>query len=272
MVKVAVAQMLSTERLQDNLGQVERLAHDASQQGAKLLLLPENFALLDSKALIALAADEAHNGKIAAFLSKLAGELKIWIIAGSLPAVSPAPDKVYARCPVYDAEGKLVSQYDKIHLFDVDVADAHACYRESDFIAHGSELVTCPTPAGKVGLSICYDLRFPEHYQQLRLQGAEILTVPSAFTYVTGEAHWEMLLRARAIETQSYVLAANQGGRHSETRQSWGHSMIIDPWGQVLAERKESGPGLIFAEIDLAELQRRRQAMPVMMHRQRAGF
>lgn len=271
MVNVAVAQMLSCENLEENLNQAESLIDQAHASGAELVLLPENFAMLDSKALIELAKQEDRGGEILNFLSDQAKK-GIWVIAGSVPLLAESGDKVYASSLVFDADGNFVNRYDKVHLFDVDVADAHTSYRESDFIAHGSELVLSQTPLGKVGLSICYDLRFPEHFQKLRQLGAEVLTVPSAFTYVTGEAHWEVLLRARAIETQCYVLAANQGGRHSETRHSWGHSMIIDPWGTVLAECKTPGPGIIQANIDLNELIQRRAAMPVMEHRAKAGY
>lgn len=272
MAKVAVAQMLSGENLEFNLAEVERLAEDAAANNAELILFPENLALLDSKALIELAKEDQKSQVITGFLEGLARRLKLWIIAGSVPVLNDTGDKVYASCLVFNNEGELVDRYDKIHLFDVDVEDTHASYRESDFIQHGESLVVSNTPVGKVGLSICYDLRFPEHYQKLRIAGADVLIVPSAFTHVTGEAHWEVLLRARAIETQCYVLAANQGGEHSATRKSWGHSMIVNPWGEIVAERNESGPGLIYADLNLDEVENRRQAMPVMQHRDKAGF
>lgn len=272
MAKVAVAQMLSGENLNRNLAQVENLAEEAAANNAELVLFPENLALLDSRALIELAKEDQKSHVITGFLQDLARRLQLWIIAGSVPVLNEAGDKVYASCLVFSSEGVLVDRYDKIHLFDVDVKDAHASYRESDFIQHGEDLVVTNTPIGKVGLSICYDLRFPEHYQKLRMAGAEVVIVPSAFTHVTGEAHWEVLLRARAIETQCYVLAANQGGEHSATRKSWGHSMIVDPWGEVVTERTEPGPGVIYADLNLDEVENRRQAMPVMQHRGKAGF
>lgn len=273
MAKVAVAQMLSGENLESNLEQAALLVEQAKSEGAELLLLPENFAMLDSKALIRLAASEERSSLIERTLSGLASRNKLWVIAGSVPLLVTEDEqiggrqRVYASSLVYDESGQRCARYDKIHLFDVDVDDQHAAYRESDFIQHGSGLTVVDSPAGTLGLSICYDLRFPEQYQALRERGAEILTVPSAFTAVTGEAHWEVLLRARAIETQCYVLAANQGGQHSATRSSWGHSMIISPWGEVIAERVESGPGIIVADIDLESLHNRRKAMPVMQHR-----
>lgn len=276
MAKLAVAQMVSGESVVTNLEAVELLVEEAANAGAKLLLLPENFALLDSRALIDLARDEVKTQRIQKFLSSLAKRYNLWLIAGSVPLLAKGyeeiEDKVWASCLVFDAQGALKASYNKIHLFDVDVADAHSAYRESDFIQAGNKLVTVDTPFGCIGLTICYDLRFPEQFQKLRQMGADIITVPSAFTYVTGEAHWEVLLRARAIENQCYVLAANQGGEHSPSRKSWGHSMIVDPWGEVLAVRESAGKGLALADIDLKAVQDRRDAMPVMQHRTKAGF
>ncbi len=276
MAKVAVAQMLAGEDLEANLQQAGLLAEEAVEQSADMLLLPENFAMLDSKALITLAKTEQESGKIQKFIANLAKRYGLWIIAGSVPLLCTETDtseeKVYASCLVYDSQGELQARYDKIHLFDVDVADAHSSYRESDFIQRGEDLVVAATPFGNIGLSICYDLRFPEQFQKLRQMGAEVLTVPSAFTYVTGKAHWEVLLRSRAIENQCYVLAANQGGQHNESRQSWGHSMIVDPWGEILAEREQAGPGLVVADVDLNLLNEKRKAMPVQQHRDKAGF
>ncbi|WP_415898923.1 carbon-nitrogen hydrolase family protein [Neptuniibacter sp. QD48_11] len=276
MAKLAVAQMVSGESVDTNLETVECLVEEAANSGAHLLLLPENFALLDSRALIDLARDEVKTRRIHNLLSLLAKKYSLWIVAGSVPVLTQGSgetkDKVWASCLVFDSQGALKASYNKIHLFDVDVADAHAAYRESDFIQAGSDLVTVDTPFGCIGLAICYDLRFPEQFQRLRQMGAEIITVPSAFTYVTGEAHWEVLLRARAIENQCYVLAANQGGEHSPSRKSWGHSMIVDPWGEILAVKEVAGEGLVLADIDLKGVQDRRDAMPVMQHRAKAGF
>ena len=272
MAKMAVAQLLSGDVLADNLAEVRRLASKAALGSASLLVLPENFAMLDSAALVTLAKREAKASVIQDALSDIAREFCVWIIAGSVPLLSASGEKATASCLVFNDKGLQVSRYDKVHLFDVDVDDQHGCYRESDFIAKGSTLTVVNTPFGAIGLSICYDLRFPEQYQKLRELGAEVIVVPSAFTYATGEAHWEVLLRARAIETQCYILAANQGGQHTQTRSSWGHSMVVDPWGTVLGVQKEPGPGLVFAEIDLTEVHNRREAMPVMLHRKKAGF
>ena len=272
MAKVAIAQMVSGEFLEANLSVVEQLAKEAFEASAQLLLLPENFAMLDSKALVQLARAEKQTKSIQKFLSNLSQQYGLWIIAGSVPLLSPCGGKVFASCLVLNDVGECVGRYDKAHLFDVDVSDEHKCYRESDFIEPGDQLVVVATPIGKVGLSICYDLRFPEQYQRLREMGAEVFVVPSAFTYTTGEAHWEVLLRARAIETQCFVLAANQGGRHTKTRQSWGHSMVVDPWGEVLAVKDKPGVGLVMADVDLSDLHNRREKMPIMQHRTKVGF
>lgn len=272
MTIAAVAQMLSGEDVDANLQQAADLVAKAAQQGAKLVVLPENLALLDSKALITLAQEEQRQPKVLPFLTGLAKTYKLWLIAGSVPLLTAQGDKVFASSLVISDQGIVEAQYNKIHLFDVDVADAHSQYRESDFIEHGDRLVLVDTPIGRLGLSICYDVRFPEQYQRLRAMGAEVITVPSAFTYATGEAHWEILLRARAIETQCYILAPNQGGTHTATRKSWGHSMIVEPWGNIVAECEDLGPGLALAELDLKALHKRRQAMPIVQHRERAGF
>jgi nitrilase len=163
---------------------------------------------------------------------------------------------------VFNPKGEQIARYDKIHLFDVDVGDAHSRYRESERFAPGTDIVVVDTPFGNVGLSICFDVRFPEHYLALRNAGAEILLVPAAFTYTTGKAHWEVLLRARAIEQQCYVIAANQCGWHDDKRQTWGHSMVIDPWGDVMAQLNDT-PGVVVVEIDLKGVAQRRAAMPL---------
>jgi len=173
--------------------------------------------------------------------------------------------RVRAVCLVLNELGEEVARYDKIHLFDVDVVDAYGSYRESDTVEPGNQVVLVDTPCGRLGLSICYDLRFAELFHQLRQQGAEIITVPSAFTAMTGAAHWQVLLQARAIETQCYLLAPNQCGQHSETRQSYGHSMVIDAWGEVVASLQDQ-PGVVCTEIDLERLAEVRQRMPVAQH------
>ncbi len=271
--KVAAIQMNSSDSQTDNLETVARLVEEAALiHHAELVLLPENFAVFDGKAALALGAKEAStDGEIRSFISSLAKKYSIWIIAGSIPCAS-RPDKslidgrVRSACWVFDDVGVEVGRYDKIHLFDVDVDDDHGCYRESKQFEPGINPEVIDTPAGKVGLSICYDLRFPQLYSGLAEAGAQILTVPAAFTFITGEAHWSILLRARAIENQCYIVAANQTGVHSKGRETWGHSMIIDPWGTVLACAEE-GEGVISAEINLDALSDVRAAMPVLKHR-----
>lgn len=272
MTRVAAIQMVSGSQVGKNLRDAEVLIEKAAAQGAKLVVLPENFALLSTAKLRETGLRETSPaGPIRTFVSAMAERHKLWIVAGSIP-VATRPDgeamdsRVRAACFVYDERGEEVVRYDKIHLFDVDVDDSFGSYRESDTIEPGAVVQLVETPFGRVGLSICYDLRFPELYRELLTQGAEIITVPSAFTAVTGAAHWEVLLRARAIENLCYVIGADQGGRHSKTRESFGHSMIVDPWGKVLA-KKETGPGVVLAEVDLESLAELRERMPVARHR-----
>lgn len=265
---VAVIQMVSGSDLDSNLRAAERLIREAAQAGARLVLLPENFALFDSQQLFRLAAHEAEVGNISCWLSELSRSLKVWIFAGSFPLLCETSNsqKVRSALRVYNPEGDVVGRYDKRHLFDVDVSDGQGIYRESAVIEPGNALVVVDTEMGKVGLSICYDVRFPDHFWQLREQGAEIIVVPSAFTQVTGKAHWEVLLRARAIETQCFILGANQGGVHSSSRETSGDSMIIDPWGSVLS-RCTTGEAVVLAELDFELLHQVRQRMPVLLHR-----
>ncbi|MEH6624850.1 MAG: carbon-nitrogen hydrolase family protein [Motiliproteus sp.] len=267
MAIAAVIQMVSGEQWQSNLDAAASLIAKAAASGAKLALLPENFAVFNSAQLCQRGALETSpEGPIRGFLSEQARLNDIWLIGGSVPVMAASGDRVRAACFVLDNEGKEQARYDKLHLFDVDVADQQAAYRESQQIEPGQQVVVVDTPVGRLGLSICYDLRFPLLYQAMLEQGAEIISVPAAFTKVTGEAHWELLLRARATETQSYLLAANQGGRHSESRETYGHSMIIDPWGKVMTSL-DAGPGVASAELDLQWLREVRRKMPVYQHR-----
>lgn len=274
----AVVQMVSTGNVQANLTAAGRLIAEAAAAGAALVLLPENFAVLDGGPLSQYAEREGDDSALLqSFLQQKARQHGITLVAGTMPVVTrPASPsgvvetitdgRVRPSSLVYSPEGLLMARYDKMHLFDVQVADKQAQYMESRSFEPGSSIVTVATPFGKLGLSICYDLRFPELYRRLLDDGAEIITVPSAFTKVTGEAHWEILLRARAIENQCYVLAANQGGVHNASRETWGHSMIVDPWGNVMA-RVEKGEGIAVAEIDLDYLHDLRSRMPVQAHR-----
>ena len=213
-------------------------------------------------------AEAEGQGPILPWLKQTARDLNLWIVAGTLPLPPEGQPtaKVNACSLLINADGELVARYDKLHLFDVDVSDNRGRYRESDDYAQGERVVVADTPVGKLGLSVCYDLRFPELYSELRAAGAELITAPSAFTAVTGAAHWDILIRARAIETQCYVLAAAQGGVHPGPRETFGHAAIIDPWGRVLAEQAQ-GEGVLLAERDSAEQAAIRARMPVVSHR-----
>lgn len=265
MSRVALVQMVSGADPEANLEQAINGVIAAKAQGSALVVLPENFLLFDSKRLVDFANSTLARTALES-LAHTAAEHSIWILVGSFPV--PSTDvRAFARSLLFNASGEVAAQYDKRHLFDVDVADSKGAYRESSWIAPGEALSLARTPVGELGLSICYDLRFPAHFQRLRQLGAELISVPSAFTQVTGEAHWEVLLRARAIENQCYILGAGQGGDHGNNRQTYGHSMIVDPWGKVIAQSKPQGFDVISAEIDLARLARIRTAMPVLAQR-----
>lgn len=270
---IAAVQMVSVADVASNLRAAEKLIARAVEQGASLVALPENFAVLDSGPVREFGEPWGVEGApLQQFLADQAHGHGIWLLGGTVP-LTTRPDhgpveggRVRAASLLYDPQGQCRARYDKIHLFDVDVDDAQASYRESDTFEPGTRLVVADTPFGGLGLTVCYDLRFPGLYQALTGRGARLVTVPSAFTRVTGEAHWESLLRARAIENQVHVLAPGQGGRHNAKRTTWGHSMIIDPWGTVLACHEE-GEGVAVARIDLDMPDRLRSTMPVSGHR-----
>jgi len=265
--RVAVIQMVSGADWRANLEHAAALIADAAAAGAQLALLPENFAVFDAAQLLERGASETSvAGPIRRFVAAQARRHGLWLVAGSLPILSADGRRVRAACLVVDASGTEVARYDKLHLFDVDVADAQAAYRESEKIEPGERLVLVDTPVGRLGLSICYDLRFPDLYQALAAAGAELIAVPAAFTQVTGAAHWEVLLRARAIETQCYLLAANQGGVHNARRETFGHSLVVDPWGRVLGCQAR-GEGVVCADLDRALLGELRGNMPLRQHR-----
>ncbi len=266
---VSAVQMNSTADLARNLEIADRWLRAAAAAGSRLVALPENFAFMGAKETDKLAhAEPAGDGPIQQFLADTARELGLWIVAGTVPlAVDGDPRRVWAACLVYDEGGKCVARYDKIHLFDVEVPGGEH-YRESASIAAGEiKPVVVQTPAGRLGLTVCYDLRFPELYRALVDAGAELFCVPAAFTHRTGEAHWDALLRARAIENQCYVIAPGQYGTHASRRRTWGHSRIIDPWGTVLGGRGDDDEGLVSAPIDLAKLHELRKSFPVLRHR-----
>ncbi|WP_160288183.1 carbon-nitrogen hydrolase family protein [Pseudomonas knackmussii] len=268
-MSIAVIQMVSQDDVLANLAAARRLLEQAAEGGARLAVLPENFAAMGRRDLADLGRAEAlGEGPILPWLKSTARDLSLWIVGGTipLPPEGRPQEKANACSLLFDERGERVARYDKLHLFDVDVADARGRYRESDDYAFGDRVVVADTPVGRLGLTVCYDLRFPELYTRLREAGAELISTPSAFTAVTGQAHWEILIRARAIETQCYVLAAGQGGSHPRGRETWGQSAIVDPWGRILAEQAK-GEAVLLAERDSEEQAAVRQRMPVVRHR-----
>jgi nitrilase len=264
MPNVAVVQMTSSASVKKNLEEIKKFLIQAQEEEVDLVVLPENFAFMGMKETDKLTVAENFGmGEIQDVLSDLANKHNVWIIAGTLP-IKGLTNRVRAANLVYDNKGKCVARYDKIHLFDVSVSETES-HQESLTIERGDELVVVDTPVGRVGLSVCYDVRFPQLYHRLMQKGAELFSVPSAFTAVTGAAHWEVLLKARAIENLCYVLAANQVGQHENGRKTYGHSMIVEPWGKVLAQQHE-GSGLIKAKIDLQRLQQLRRQFPCNTH------
>lgn len=265
--RLAAIQMSSVDSVETNLQTTEQLLRRAQAEGCILAVLPENFAYIGRSDSDKLAfAEEEGAGPIQEFLSRMAEELSIWIVAGSLPLKTPETELCYGASFVFNAEGRAVSCYRKIHLFDVDLPERGESYRESASMDPGDLPRTVATPAGRLGLSICYDLRFPELYRSLADEGAELFSVPAAFTFATGTAHWHTLLRARAIENLAYVIAAGQHGTHPNGRKTYGHSLIVDPWGRILAEQ-EAGDGVVVAETDLSLTRKLRAEFPVLQHR-----
>ena len=261
--KVAAVQMVSSHEPERNLAVAGELIADAARQGARLIGLPEYFCLMGMRDGDKVAIREADgDGPIQKFLSQTAARHGIWLVGGTAPLASADPGRVRNACLVYDDQGRRVARYDKIHLFGFQ--NGAERYDESVTIEAGRTAVTLASPFGKLGLSVCYDLRFPELYRALA--PVDIIFVPSAFTATTGRAHWETLLRARAIENLAYVVAPAQGGAHSNGRATWGHSMIIDPWGEILASRVE-GAGVVIAEIDLSKNAKVRANLPALEHR-----
>jgi len=268
MVRIAALQMASAANVQANLLEAERLVMKAAQAGAKLAVLPENFAFMGIKDRDKLLiAEHEGRGPIQEALSRMAHRARIWLVAGTIPLKSPDPERVYASCLLFDDKGQKVARFDKIHLFDVHIADSNETYRESATILPGDQAVVVEeTPVGRLGLAVCYDLRFPELFRQLSEQGAQVVALPAAFTQMTGRAHWEVLLRARAIENLIYVVAAAQGGYHANGRETYGDSMIVDAWGNIL-ERRARGSGMAIAEVDLEQVKHLRATFPVLKHR-----
>lgn len=259
--------MASGPNVGANLLEAERLIGQAVEKGARLVVLPENFAIMGKEEVDKLAVRESGNGgPIQEFLSQQAARHGIWLVGGTVPMVSASPDKIRAACLLYDDQGRQVARYDKIHLFDVAVMDSDERYTESETIEPGDTPVVVDTPFGRLGLAVCYDLRFPELFRSMLDQGMDIIALPAAFTAITGKAHWELLVRARAIENLCFVLAAGQGGYHINGRETWGHSMIVDPWGNIMNELA-TGSGLVCADMDLERLHSIRRSFPCLEHR-----
>ncbi|PIQ43210.1 MAG: hypothetical protein COV52_01715 [Gammaproteobacteria bacterium CG11_big_fil_rev_8_21_14_0_20_46_22] len=273
MTRIAAIQMCSSHNVSDNLATAKMLIAEAAEHGAKLIVLPEMFAIMGASATDKVALKEPyHSGHIQTFLAEQARNHSVWIVGGTIPISCEADDsRVRAASIVFNAAGNIVARYDKVHLFDVVVSETES-YRESDTTEPGSEhVVVVDTPVGKLGLTVCYDLRFPEQFIALQKAGAEIIAVPSAFTVKTGEAHWALLTRARAVDTFCYVVGACQGGEHSGGRKTYGHSMIVDPWGVIQEEAPASGNAVIYSEINLVALSEIRKRVPVAAHREAAS-
>lgn len=262
---LAAVQMASSPSVRANLIEAERLVEKAAAAGARLVVLPENFAIMGKSETDKLeVAEDDGTGPIQEFLAKAAERHKIWLVGGTMPLRTPS-GRARAACLVYDDKGRRAGRYDKIHLFDVSVPGTEETYKESNTIEAGEDALVLDTPFGRLGLSVCYDIRFPELYRQMAAVGMDILAVPSAFTARTGAAHWEILVRARAVENLCYTIAANQGGFHLNGRETYGHSMIVDPWGVVLASQAQ-GAGVVMAEYDRDRLEKVRAAFPALEH------
>jgi nitrilase len=266
-MRVAAIQMNSGADVDANLKLADALLADAAADKVRLAVLPENFALMAKKSRDKAAHAEARGrGPIQEFLADAARRHGLWIVAGSMPLVSPEAERVFGACPVYDDAGKEQACYLKMHLFDVKLPDLEESYQESWSMYPGDALASVATPIGRIGLSICYDVRFPEMFRRLVDEGATVFTVPAAFTKVTGLAHWHVLLRARAVENLAYVIAAGQYGEHPDKRTTFGHSMIVDPWGRILAEQAE-GNCHVAAEVDPQLPSKIRAEFPALANR-----
>jgi nitrilase len=264
-MKIAAVQMVSTPDVARNLDAAARLIAEAAAAGARLVALPEYFCLMGRKDTDKLALAEADAaGPIQQMLSDQARLRGVWVVGGTLPMRTDSPDRVRNSCCVYGPDGRRVARYDKLHLFAFD--NGNERYDEGRVLEAGSTPAAFDADGLRVGLSICYDLRFPELYRALASPPCDLVCVPSAFTHTTGRAHWELLLRARAVENQCYVLAPAQGGEHENGRRTWGHSMVVDPWGEVLGLR-ETGPGIVLAQLDIERIASVRRQLPALEHR-----
>lgn len=261
--KVAAVQMASGPNVDGNLNEARRLIEKAAQQGAKLVVLPEFFAIMGMKDTDKVTVrEQPGSGQIQSFLSETARKHKLWLVGGSIPLAADAPNKVRNSCLVYNELGEQVARYDKMHLFNLDLGNEQ--YHEADTIEAGNQVVVVDSPFGRIGLAVCYDLRFPELFRVMK--DVDIIVLPAAFTATTGKVHWEALVRARAIENLSYFIAAAQGGYHVNGRETHGHSMIVDPWGRVLDELTR-GSDVVVAEINPNYQASLRASLPALSHR-----
>lgn len=267
MLKVAAIQMASSNNIEKTLRKVEEMVGQAAKQGALLVVLPEEFATLSLTETQKIAAiEELNNGKIQSFLSNLAKENHIWLVGGTLPIQSPDKEKWYSSCIMYDSDGRNRAVYHKMHLFDVRVGENGDSYFESMYVKAGESIITVETPFATLGLAVCYDVRFPELFRAMCEKGANLFVLPSAFTIETGQVHWELLVRARAVENLSYMIACGQVGVRDSGRKTYGHSMIVGPWGEILSQAgiKEC---VVISEIDMKSLQNIRERFPALTHR-----
>jgi len=267
LLRLAAIQMNSGDEMAINLRRASRYLAAAARDGAQLAVLPENFGFMGAQEAERVALAESDgSGPLQDFLAESAARYGLWIVGGTLPLRGARRGRPHAACLVYDSSGRRVARYDKLHLFDVRVPDSGEAYRESRSTTPGAAALLVKTPWAQMGVAVCYDLRFPEQFRHLAAQGMELLVVPAAFTRRTGAAHWEVLLRARAIENLCYVAAAAQTGTHPGGRQTWGHAMVVDPWGTIMAAAA-TRPGVVMATIDSKQLERLRQQFPVLEHR-----
>jgi len=265
--KVAAIQMASGPNVKANLAEAEKLIKIAVQQKAELVVLPENFAIMGMAETDKVKiAEDLGSGLLQDFLKAQAIKHNIWLVGGTIPLRSEEAGKAYASCLLINPQGELAGRYDKIHLFDVTIEASDESYTESETVSAGKDIVVVDTPFGRLGLAVCYDLRFPELFRAMVEQKMEICALPSAFTSLTGRVHWESLLRSRAIENLTFMIAADQGGYHVGGRETHGDSMIVDPWGQVL-NRLPHGTGVVVADIDIGKLEHTRKMFPALEHK-----
>lgn len=266
MTKMAAIQMCSSHIVDENLLTASRLIKEASVNNAKLVVLPEMFAIMGLSSHDKVKVKEPFgNGKIQSFLSDQAKNNKIWIVGGTIPIECENENKVKAASLLFNDKGECVTRYDKIHLFDVTISE-NEVYKESETTDPGNQLIVQKTPFGKLGLSVCYDIRFPELFRCLFNKGAEIIIIPSAFTVKTGEAHWELLARTRAVENFCYTIGACQGGTHTSGRKTYGNSIIVSPWGDTISKMDSISEGIIYATIDLNKVYEARKSIPIIDH------